>query len=681
VVTHDQDALLRWVPLLPLVAALVHGVSIGVVRRALPSWAVWGLSCAAVGTSFLLSLWAFFRLLALPVGERVLVDTLYTWIGAGIGNSRLAVDLGFHLDPLAAVMLLVVTGLSALIHIYASAYMEGDARDDRGYQRVFCYLSLATASMLVLVLADNLVLLFLGWQGVALSSWLLISFWYSDADNARFGGQAFISGRIGDIGFLLGTFVLFAAFLQAELPASLLFADIETWLYTLVGLTMPAPFTLFGFSEETWPLIDVVAFCFFVAAAAKSAQLPLSAWLRHAVAGPIPGSALMLGVTTLGAGVYLVCRLSFVFVASTAVPPIFAWTGALTALYAALVATSQTDIRKLLACLALCEVGLIFLALGCGAYTAALFHLVTHGVVMTLLLLAAGSVMRALQGETDLLRMGDLGRRLHRTVWVFLAGVAVLAGAPPGSVFFSKGAILAAAHGAGLPGSQVLYGAALLSVTLSAFALYRVYFLVFTGESRVRGGVHDRATESPRRMLWPLYALVVFAAAGGAFGIPQAFGDAIFAMDDSHSLANFMAETLVADPVSEGGAREAWLTLYLLLAAGTGFGVAYGVYRARPEFASSLAERIPTLRAALEEGLYLDRASEALSSTPLRWFCSQVLYRWAELRVVGGTVLGVGRLLRASVAKGLRHLHAGLAHAYVFFMIAGTAVVVGYLLR
>jgi NADH-quinone oxidoreductase subunit L len=678
VVTPEQDALLRFIPLLPLVVALVHGVSIGVVRRSPPSWAVWGLSCAAVGVSFLLSLWAFFRLVALPDGERVLVDTLYTWIGAGIGNSRLAVDLGFHLDPLAAVMLLVVTGLAGLVHIYAIVYMEADTRDDRGYQRIFCFLNFATVSMLVLVLADNLVLFFLGWQGVAISSWLLIAFWYNDAENVRFGGQCFITGRVGDFGFLLGTFLLFAAFLEAELPASLLFMDIETWFYALASLTVPAPFP---FPEGTWPLVDVVAFCFFTAAAARSAQLPLSFWLPRAVAGPIPGSALVIGVTTLGAGVYLVCRLSFLFVASAALPPMLVWVGTLTALYAALVATAQTDIRKVIACLALCEVGFIFLALGYGAYTAALFHLMTQSFVTVLLLLAAGSVMRALQGETDLQRMGDLARRLPRSAWVFRVGTAVLAGFPLGSVFFSKGAILSVAQGAALPGGHTLYGIALVTVALTAFAICRAYFLIFAGESRVPIDLRERVTESPRRMLWPLYGLAAFAALGGAFGIPQFFGDAVFAMDDSHSLANFLADTLVADPVPLADGQEVWSSLLALLAAGAGFGAAYGVYRARPRLASSLGERIPTLRAVLQEGLYLERASETLASKPLRWFSTHVLFRAVELRIVGGTLLGAGRLLRASASSGLSHLHTGFTHAHVFFMIAGTAAVVGYLLR
>jgi NADH-quinone oxidoreductase subunit L len=465
----------------------------------------------------------------------------------------------------------------------------------------------------------------------------LIAFWYNDAENVRFGGQCFITGRVGDFGFLLGTFLLFAAFLEAELPASLLFMDIETWFYALASLTVPAPFP---FPEGTWPLVDVVAFCFFTAAAARSAQLPLSFWLPRAVAGPIPGSALVIGVTTLGAGVYLVCRLSFLFVASAALPPMLAWVGTLTALYAALVATAQTDIRKVIACLALCEVGFIFLALGYGAYTAALFHLMTQGFVTALLLLAAGSVMRALQGETDLQRMGGLARRLPRSAWVFRVGTAVLAGFPLGSVFFSKGAILSVAQGAALPGGHTLYGIALVTVALTAFA-----------------------------------------ALGGAFGIPQFFGDAVFAMDDSHSLANFLADTLVADPVPLADGQEAWSSLFALLAAGAGFGAAYGVYRARPRLASSLGERIPTLRAVLQEGLYLERASETLASKPLRWFSTHVLFRAVELRIVGGTLLGAGRLLRASASSGLSHLHTGFTHAHVFFMIAGTAAVVGYLLR
>ena len=416
---NQQTELLRWIPLLPLIAAAVHGVMIGLMRRSAPRWVVIALSCGSVLLSFALSCVAFVELTALPAESRFLVDTLYTWIGAGIGETRLAADLAFRLDPLSAVMILVVTGVGSLIHLYSIGYMDDDHREDKGFQRFFCFLNLFTFSMLMLVLGDNLALMFVGWEGVGLCSYLLIGFWYSDRFNAYCGSKAFIVNRIGDFGFLIGIFLLFRAFVEAGVPATLSFSEIERSFDAIRELTLAAPFW-----GPEWRLVNVVGLCFFVGACGKSAQIPLYVWLPDAMAGPTPVSALIHAATMVTAGVYMVCRLSFLYADAELASAVVAWTGALTALFAASIAITQTDIKKVLAYSTVSQLGYMFLAAGCGGYTGAMFHLVTHAFFKALLFLGAGSVILAMHHEQDIEKMGGLWRRIRQTGVVFLAAVA-----------------------------------------------------------------------------------------------------------------------------------------------------------------------------------------------------------------------------------------------------------------
>ena len=323
-VNATENELLRWIPFLPLLAAAYHGVVLSLVRRPTARWLVIVLSCGSVLTSFLLSCWAFWDLIQLPEGARLLLDDVYTWFGSGVGNEAFSADVAFALDPISAVMCLVVTGVGFLIHVYSIGYMDEDHRDDKGFQRFFCYLNLFTFAMLMLVLGDNLVLMFLGWEGVGLCSYLLIGFWYSDRFNAYCGSKAFIVNRIGDFGFLIGIFLLFNALSSAGVP-TLTFREIAEHFDKIAAMTIAVPDWMPWAPE--WKLVNVIGLCFFLGACGKSAQIPLYVWLPDAMAGPTPVSALIHAATMVTAGVYMVCRLSFLYAAAPEASAVVAWTG------------------------------------------------------------------------------------------------------------------------------------------------------------------------------------------------------------------------------------------------------------------------------------------------------------------------------------------------------------------
>jgi len=414
-VTGTEEGLLRIIPLLPLAGATYHGLMLSLVRRPIPRQLTIAVSCGAVLLSFAASCIVFWNLLTLPRGSRVLVDNLYTWIGAGVGSTAISADMAFQLDPLSAVMILVVTGVGSLIHIYSIGYMDEDRRDDKGFQRFFCYMNLFMFSMLMLILADNLVLMFLGWEGVGLCSYLLVGFWYSDRHNAYCGSKAFIVNRVGDFAFLIGIFLLFSALADVGAPG-IAFQDIARNFDKIATATLTIPeipgLGGYGLGGYEWLLVDVVGICFFIGACGKSAQLPLYVWLPSAMAGPTPVSALIHAATMVTAGIYLVCRMSFLYSVAPTASAVVAWTGGITALFAAMVAITQTDIKKVLAYSTVSQLGYMFLAVGCGGYTAAMFHLSTHSLFKALLFLSAGAVILSTHHQQDIMKMGGLYRRM-----------------------------------------------------------------------------------------------------------------------------------------------------------------------------------------------------------------------------------------------------------------------------
>jgi NADH-quinone oxidoreductase subunit L len=673
-VNESSETLLRWIPLLPLLAALFHGVMIGVVRRVTPRWMVIALSCGSVGASFLISCVAFFSLAGLPEGS-TLVDGLYTWIGAGVGAGRFTAELRFRLDALSSVMTLVVTGVGLLIHVYSIGYMNDDHRDDKGFQRFFCYLNLFTFSMLVLVLGDNLVLMFLGWEGVGLCSYLLIGFWYSDRFNAYCGSKAFIVNRIGDFGFLIGIFLLFGALASAGAP-SIDFAEIRASFGLIAELTVPAPFW-----GPEWRLVDVIGLCFFVGACGKSAQLPLYVWLPDAMAGPTPVSALIHAATMVTAGVYMVARLSFLYEAAPVASAVVAWVGGLTALFAATIAIAQTDIKKVLAYSTVSQLGYMFLAAGCAGYTGAVFHLVTHAFFKALLFLAAGSVILAMHHEQDIRQMGGLRRRIWQTHWVFFIGVLAISGIPPLSGFFSKDEILVAAYTAHVPGHLWLYAIGLVTAAITSFYMWRLYFLVFWGETRASLHVREQIREQPPVVVNPLWVLAVLAAFGGLIGFPQVYGDA-FGIERSHSLNNFLGGLFPAAEHPLAHSTEYGMALAAIGMAGLGFGLAYLFYVARPALPGRFAAVLSAPYKLLHEKYYVDELYDAVIVRPLVKLSDLVLFRGVDAGLIDGLMVnGTARGVRSIAANWLKYAHSGLAQGYVFFMIVGAVAILGYLLR
>lgn len=674
-----ESSLLRWIPLLPLLAATYHGVAIGVVRRSITPAMTAIVSCGAVCTSFVLACIALGDLLALPAGSRLLVDDVYTWIGAGVGPSAMSAEMAFLLDPLSAVMVLIVTGVGSLIHIYSIGYMEDDHRDDKGFQRFFCYLNLFTFSMLILVLGDNLVLMFLGWEGVGLCSYLLIGFWYSDTWNAYCGSKAFIVNRIGDFGFLIGIFLLFGALAESGNP-SVSFAGIQEHFEAIVAVTIAVPDWMpFG---PDWQLVNVVGLCFFLGACGKSAQIPLYVWLPDAMAGPTPVSALIHAATMVTAGVYMVCRMSFLYAAAPEASAVVAWTGAITAIVAATIAITQTDIKKVLAYSTVSQLGYMFIAAGCGGYSAAIFHLGTHAFFKALLFLGAGAVILALHHEQNMEKMGGLWHRLQWTRWVFLIGVLAIAGFPGFSGFFSKDEILVAAWVSHVPGHNWLYGIGLATAGITAFYMFRLFFLTFLGESRVSGEIRNHIEDPGGFVINPLWVLAFFSVVAGLVGLPQVWGDAI-GIDDSNSLANFLGPVLAAaEPHELDHATEYWMAFWAVAIATAGMLLAWLLYVRWPDLPGKLAEQLSGAHRTLVNKYYVDELYDAVIVRPIVAVSDRFLYRVVDVGMIDNVAVnGTARMVRAVAANGLKYAHSGLTQSYIILMIGGAVAIVGYLLR
>ncbi|MEE8386308.1 MAG: NADH-quinone oxidoreductase subunit L, partial [Dehalococcoidia bacterium] len=579
------------------------------------------------------------------------------------------------------VMCMVVTGVGLLIHLYAVGYMDEDHRDDKGFQRFFCYLNLFLAAMLMLVLGDNLLVMFLGWEGVGLCSYLLIGFWYSDEFNAYCGSKAFIVNRIGDAGFLVGIFLLFWALAEAGVPA-VSFRGIEAGFDKIVDMTVTLPAWIPGLGGAVWGLPTLIGLCFFLGACGKSAQLPLYVWLPDAMAGPTPVSALIHAATMVTAGVYMVCRLSFLYAAAPGASAVVAWVGALTAIFAATIALTQTDIKKVLAYSTVSQLGYMFLAAGCGAYSVAMFHVVTHAFFKALLFLGAGAVIIAMHHEQDMQKMGGLRSKLPNTHVVMAIAVLAIAGFPGFSGFFSKDEILLSAFLAhDVPGHYALWAIAVITAVLTAFYMSRLLFLTFYGTSRVEAGVSSQLREPVAWVMWPLYILAALSVLGGLMGLPQFWGD-MFNIPDSDSLGNFLELTVVAAPHHEiAHSTELWLIAAAIGAALVGMAVGYWLYVSRPELPERLAARFAGIYRTLLEKYYVDEFYDRSLVRPLVALSDRILFRGVDAGLIDGiAVNGSARTVRAIAANGLKYLQSGLAQGYLFLMIVGTVAIVAYLL-
>ncbi|MDQ4024148.1 MAG: NADH-quinone oxidoreductase subunit L [Actinomycetota bacterium] len=555
---------------------------------------------------------------------------MFDWIRVG------GLDVGADLlvDQLSAIMVLVVAGVGTLIHVYSIGYMHGDPR----YPRFFAYLNLFAASMLLLVLADNLVLMFVGWEGVGLCSYLLIGFWFEKRPAAAAANKAFIVNRIGDFSFLLGGFLLFSV----------------AGAFTFGAINEAA-------HEMSAGIATIAALLLFGGAAGKSAQIPLYVWLPDAMEGPTPVSALIHAATMVTAGVYMVARLSPVFAAGDALV-VVGWIGALTALWAALMAAAEYDIKRVLAYSTISQLGYMFLAHGVGAYSAGMFHLVTHAFFKALMFLGAGAVMHALGGVTDIRRMGGLRRAMPVVGWTFAAGWLAICGVIPFAGFFSKDAILASAWAAE---QYALWAIGLGTALLTAFYMSRLYFRVFEGKRKVPEGAHPH--DAPPTMAAALIPLAALSLLGGAINLPGQL-----------TLEHFLEPVVGASHVPEG------LTAYLLAGVAL-LGSAVGIVTARVLYLSragslvrrKLEARLAPLVHAARAKFYVDEIYDRTVVWPgkgLALLSANVV----DARVIDGAVNGTGAAV-ARFSEGLRRLQTGYVRNYAILFLLGVVALLSVL--
>ncbi|MEK7866602.1 MAG: NADH-quinone oxidoreductase subunit L [Planctomycetota bacterium] len=640
------EALLPWIPLFPLIGFLANGLCARRSSEGLVSF----LGCAGPFLSFCYAGAAFLSLTELDPAQRHVTSVLYTWISAGDFSARFALTL----DPLSAVMALVVSGVGFLIHVYSVGYMHGD----KGFGRYFSYLNLFLSSMLLLVLGDNLVLMFVGWEGVGLCSYLLIGFWFEEEANASAGKKAFIVNRVGDLGFLLGIFLTWLTFNSVDF----------------------AQLTKGDFTPSQLEAVPWIALFLFIGATGKSAQIPLHVWLPDAMAGPTPVSALIHAATMVTAGVYMVTRMGVFYEHAPVVAGIVATIGALTALMAGLIAFAQNDIKKVLAYSTISQLGYMFLAAGSLAFGAAIFHLVTHAFFKALLFLAAGAVIHALGGEQDIRKMGGLGSKLRFTALVTGIGAVALMGIPPFAGFMSKDAILWGVferfHATHNPLWIVLYGLGLLGALATAFYVTRWYVLIFLAKPHEHGEEGHAHPHPPgRAMCFALGTLAVLTIAGGWLSPPAFLGV-------TDRLGRFLSPSIVASH-GEGAshAMEVVSSLLALGAALAGAFVGWTMYFKRPGASKVFVEQNAFGKKAYPVVLGKFYFDEAYDAVFVRGVKRLALFLWIIVDMVFIEMFVNGMaFLAGGLSLAARRLQTGKIPAYATTLAVATVAIVMFLL-
>ena len=639
------DLLIKLIPMFPLLAVIFNGLLGNRYSHDLAHRLAWG----SVGLSFLCTIGVFADVMQTGTAHEVIV---YQWIFGG----DLTINLAYLVDPLTCVWLLVVTGVGFLIHVYSVGYMHGEA----GFTRFFTYMNLFMVSMLLLVMGNNYVVLFIGWEGVGLCSYLLIGYYYDKVSAAKAASKAFVVNRIGDAGFLLAIFLVFLNFKTLD----------YTKVFAQVGQLSPE-------------MATAIALCLLIGAVGKSAQLPLHTWLPDAMEGPTPVSALIHAATMVTAGVYMVVRNHAIFDLSPVAMSVVALVGGATALFAATIGLVQTDIKRVLAYSTVSQLGYMFLACGIGAYTAAVFHVVTHAFFKALLFLAAGSVIHALSGEQDIHKMGGLSKKIPWSYRLFLIGTIAIAGIPPLAGFWSKDEIMAHAF---THHQYMLYGIAAIGAFLTSFYMFRLTYLTFHGSSRMDHHTEAHVHESPMVMIGPLMALGVLSVVGGVMlGFPPEHG---------------WLHTFLAPVVSTVGEHEPSIGLtFLLMGTATiiavlGWGLAHFLYAMSPATATGWAEKFSGLYRMLLNKYYVDEIYDLIFVEPLKRLGH--LLDWFDRTVIDGLVRGVGQLAdwgsagstwveKYIIYAGLnvigygnhlaahegRKMQSGMVHHYAAIIVAG----------
>ena len=611
--------LLTLIVVLPLAGFLLNGL----LGNRFGNRFVSIVGCGLPILSFILTVQGFLLLQA--AGGAPIVETAFTW--ALIGGYSF--EISFYFDRLSAVMGLIVTGVGSLIHLYSIGYMKGDG----SYARYFAYLNLFLFFMLMLVLGRSLLVLFVGWEGVGLASYLLIGFWFEDLAKAEAGKKAFITNRIGDAGFLLGMFVLYSAIGTLEMD------QVNA-----------------AFSGGALPAVSasLVGILLFIGATGKSAQIPLHVWLPDAMAGPTPVSALIHAATMVTAGVYMVARLSGLYLQAPEASEVIAVVGVLTAFFAATIAVVQTDIKKVLAYSTISQLGFMFLAAGVGAYGVAVFHLYTHAFFKACLFLGAGSVIHALGGEQDIRKMGGLARRIPVTFVTFAVATAAIAGLPPLAGFFSKDEILWFALASEYGGSTWLFGLAALTALLTAFYMFRLLWLTFFGASRMDEHTAAHVHESPLSMTGVLVVLAVLSAIGGFLALPH-FLEPVLPLPGTHHDMHFL---------------HTWLLVGSTIIALAGLAGAAWFYSGDASRATRVRERFGGLHRLLDGKYFVDEAYEGFLNRPLVWLSDQVFLRTGDRKLIDGSLHGLTDLARRSAGL-LGRVQTGSLHLYAWLVLAG----------
>jgi NADH-quinone oxidoreductase subunit L len=693
-----------WIPLFPLASA---GIMLLLGRR-LPKPAVSFLCVGSVFVSFLFSVGAVYELAQRAAEDRVFQKILFAWIPAGAYHTSAGplanfnADCGVLIDPLSAVMILVVTGVGFLIHVYSIGYMGHEG----GYYRFFGYLNLFMFSMLTLVLANNLLLMFVGWEGVGLCSYLLIGFYFLRKSAADAGKKAFIVNRVGDTGFLLAIFLTSVTFGTVRFTSKGLDAGLYPGMFDALNIGIAS-----GVFAVGAPVLTAMALLMFVGATGKSAQIPLYVWLPDAMEGPTPVSALIHAATMVTAGVYMVARMNAVFQMAPLAMHVVAVIGALTAIFAASMGLVQNDIKRVLAYSTISQLGYMLLGCGVGAFAGGIFHLMTHAFFKALLFLGAGSVIHAISGEQDMRKMGALGSKIPVTAKTFLMGALAIGGIPIFAGFFSKDEILWKTFSGGAePFYKILWFVGICTAGMTAFYMFRLVFLTFAGTSRVDPEVEPHIHESPQSMTVPLMVLAFFSVVGGWVALPALWG--------GPNYFERWLEPVVFAPPGAGGREflaqlgeprrdpmEFLLMVVSVLVAGAGIWFAWQVYLKREGLADKLASSWSGIYALLTHKYYMDEIYDALFvnrtkdlATSLGMFdrgiidglgvngsaaltrLSSRVSMWWDTWIVDGLVNVAGGLVRLT-SYPVRFLQTGRLQSYALVIVVGVLLLLGYYLR
>ncbi|HTF04747.1 MAG TPA: NADH-quinone oxidoreductase subunit L [Bacteroidia bacterium] len=613
---------LAWlIPVLPLLGFIIIGLAGKKLSKALVS----AIGCGSVLLSFGLAVGVF-----LELKGTVQTVHVFDWITAG------SMQLGFDLliDPLSALFLLIITGIGFLIHVYSTGYMH----DDEGYGRYFSYLNLFVFFMLLLVMGGNYVLMFVGWEGVGLCSYLLIGFWFKKEEYNNAAKKAFIVNRIGDLAFLVGIIMIYMNY------GSLTYSEV------------------FAKAENNTTLFNAIGILLFIGACGKSAQIPLYTWLPDAMAGPTPVSALIHAATMVTSGIYMITRSAIFYAPHSAeiAANVVAIVGVMTALFAATIGLFQTDIKKVLAYSTVSQLGLMFLGLGVGAFTGGVFHVMTHAFFKALLFLCAGSVIHAMSGEQDIRKMGGLKKSLPITHLTFLIGTLAISGLPPFSGFFSKDEILAHAF----EHNKLYWLLGIIASMMTAFYMFRLYFLTFHGSFRGTQHQKDHLHESPKSMTIPLVILAVFAIGAGFIGLPD---------KKLHFLDSFLQNTYKfghanrwIDAQKDFHSSEAYLMAAAVGLALVSIFLAWSLYKKRGVVPVDNESEMGKPQRVIYNKYYVDEIYDAIIRKPLDKI-SEATYRFFEIKVVDAFVNGVGNMTRRA-GEGIKYMQAGTLGFYVFAM-------------